>query len=158
MSTNQKIRVLMVCAGNICRSPMAEAVFQHLVEEAGLADRFEVASAGTGSWHVGERPHPGTQAVLKTHGVGLNSNKRAQQLRRRDFEVYDYVVAMDAENVADILRLNEVQVPRLLEFAPSGGPLDVVDPYYHDNFESVYQRVVEGCQGLLSHIREHEGV
>ncbi len=162
MESKRPIRVMFVCTGNICRSPMAEAVFAHLVDEAGLADRFEIASSGTGAWHVGERPHRGTQAVLRTHQVPLRSDKRAQRLTSSDMESYDYILVMDGENLADIastfpapLRAN---VRRLLEFAPPGSPQDVVDPYYHDNFEDVYQIVTDGCRGLLISIREREGV
>lgn len=157
MPNENVIRVLFVCTGNICRSPMAEAVFQHLVKEAGLADRFEIASAGTGGWHAGERPHHGTQAILKNRGVALNPAKRAQQLSRNDFEHYKYIVAMDAINLADMAHYQR-EVPRLLDFAPDGTPQDVPDPYYVGGFDYVYDLVMQGCQGLLQHIRECEGV
>jgi protein-tyrosine phosphatase len=156
MTPAKPVRVMFVCTGNICRSPMAEAVFRHIVKEAGLEDRFEIASSGTGSWHVGERPHRGTQNVLKHHNVELKADKRAQRLTSNDMDYYDYIVAMDGMNVADISRYRKV--PRLLEFAPAGTPHDVPDPYYEDNFDYVYQLVLQGCQGLLHHIREQEGL
>jgi protein-tyrosine phosphatase len=149
---------MFVCAGNICRSPMAEAVFRHLVKEAGLAARFEIASSGTGSWHVGERPHPGTQAILQRQGID-GGDKRARHLKRGDFDVYDYVIAADAENIYDIKRLqpaNHAEVHRLLEFAPEAGTLDVPDPYYNGKFDQVYDLVLAGCKGLLTYIREKE--
>lgn len=155
---NQKIiRVLFVCLGNICRSPMAEAIFRHLVEEVGLADQIDVESAGTGNWHAGERPHPGTVAILGQNQISVGS-KRARQLSRADLSAFDYIIAMDAENAADIQALFGRKVPRLLEFAPKGFPLDVPDPYYTHKFDIVYQLVLEGCKGLLETIRQKEGI
>ncbi|NJK81042.1 MAG: low molecular weight phosphotyrosine protein phosphatase [Chloroflexaceae bacterium] len=150
------IRVLFVCLGNICRSPMAEAVFQKIVADAGLERRFEIASVGTGAWHVGERPHPGTQAVLQRYNVPLRSEKRAQRLRQEDLETYDYIIAMDGENVQDIERYRAAlngKLVRLLEFASSTAPRDVPDPYYTQGFDQVYNLVLDGCMGLLEHIR-----
>jgi protein-tyrosine phosphatase len=160
MSYDKPISVLFVCMGNICRSPMAEAVFRHLVQEAGLAPRFKIASVGTGGWHVGERPHPGTQAVLQRNGVAVG-DQRAQRLSHADLDHYDYIIAMDEENLDDISRLRHDAagtVRRLLEFAPAGGPLDVPDPYYTGGFDQVYDLVTAGCRGLLLHIRAQEGV
>lgn len=157
MSTAEPIRVMFVCTGNICRSPMAEAVFRHLVEQAGLSERFEIASSGTGSWHAGERPHPGTQAVLQRNGVPMVSSKRAQQFQRGDFDRYDYIVVADAENLQDLHLLQSPargQIRRLLEFASFSGTLDVPDPYYTGGFDRVYDLVLEGSKGLLAHIRE----
>jgi protein-tyrosine phosphatase len=151
------IRVMFVCTGNICRSPMAEAVFRQIVKDEGLQDRFEVASSGTGAWHVGERPHYGTQAILKERDVPLEPAKRAQQLTRNHFETYDYVVAMDTLNVSDIARFGEA-VPLLLSFAPESTPDDVPDPYYVGGFDYVFDLVTTGCRGLLQHIREKEGI
>jgi len=158
METKRPIRVLFVCAGNICRSPMAEAVFRHLVSEVGLADRFEIASVGTGSWHVGEKPHPGTQAILQRYGIHLY-DKRAAHLAVSDFDHYDYVVAMDGENMEDMRRLRPAlsgNVRRLLEYAPHSTTLDVPDPYYNGGFEHVYTLVTAGCKGLLTTIRQRE--
>jgi protein-tyrosine phosphatase len=160
MSQRKPIRVMFVCAGNICRSPMAEAVFRHMVDESGLTDAFEIASSGTGSWHVGERPHPGTQAVLQRNRVPLN-DKRAQQLQRADLESYDYVVVADSENMNDIQHMPAAPagtLHRLLEFAPASPTLDVPDPYYTGGFDRVYELVSAGCTGLLKHIREKENL
>ncbi len=153
----EKIGVFFVCLGNICRSPMAEAIFRDLVQQRGLANRFEVASAGTGEWHVGEPPHRGTQQILARHKIEIG-NKRAQQLTAQDLAHYQYVVVMDADNVAEVQARFGKKLPRLLEFAPPGGPLDVPDPYYENNFNEVYQLVRDGCEGLLQHIRQQEGL
>jgi protein-tyrosine phosphatase len=157
MQPQRPIRVMMICTGNICRSPMAEAIFRHLVKEAGLEDRFEIASSGTDGWHVGERPHRGTQNVLRQHHVALDPAKRAQRITTSDLETYDYLVAMDSINLAALSRAGRA-IPRLLDFASGNAPADVPDPYYDDNFEYVYQLVTDGCRGLLRHIREQEGI
>jgi protein-tyrosine phosphatase len=157
MAENNKIKVLFVCLGNICRSPMAEAVFRHIVEGEGLADRFEIASSGTSSYHLGERPHSGTRAILKNNNVDIDPLKRAQNLRQDEVKAYDYVVAMDADNASELARIG-INSRRLLEFAPQGSPLDVPDPYYTDRFEEVYQLVWAGAQGLLDQIRKEEGL
>lgn len=157
---NTPIRVLFVCAGNICRSPMAEAVFRTTVASAGLSDHFEIASAGTGSWHVGEKPHPGTQAILQRYGIPLG-DKRARHLSRTDLTTYDYIVAMDGENIADIQALHAPirgELRRLLEYAPTGYQLDVPDPYYNGAFDQVYQLVRMGSNALLATIREARGI
>jgi protein-tyrosine phosphatase len=151
----KRIRVMFVCTGNICRSPMAEAVFSHIVQEAGLQDHFEVASSGTDAWHVGERPHHGTQSILKKRAVALEPTKKAQQLIRSHFDEYDYVIAMDSLNVADMARFQS-DVPLLLSFAPTDTPSDVPDPYYVGGFDYVYDLVLAGCRGLLAHICERE--
>ncbi len=115
------IRILFVCLGNICRSPMAEAVFQQRVNEAGLADEFEIDSAGTGGWHVGDPAHRGTLAVLRRNGIPYNG--RARQVQPADLQRYDYLIAMDAENVADLRRMDrggalDGKLHQLLAFAP----------------------------------------
>ena len=161
------IKVLFICTGNICRSPMAEGVFKALVAEAGLSERFEVASAGTGGWHVGEGPHPGTIRELDRHGISLGG-KTARKVRSADLESFHYIVLMDRVNVVDMLQLFGRSYPRLLEFAglkgqeaeasQSGDVLDVPDPYYAGNFDEVYHLVSLGCRGLLAHIRKEEGI
>lgn len=161
MDHTQPIRVLFVCTGNICRSPMAEAVFSHIVVEAGLSNRFEIASSGTGSWHEGERPHAGTQAILQRHKIPLREDKVALRLNRHDMGYYDYILVMDEGHLHDIRFLQSSptgEVRRLMEFAPSSKVLDVPDPYYTGGFDRVYDLITAGCHGLLQHIRQRENL
>lgn len=152
------IRVIFVCLGNICRSPMAEAVFTRMVEAAGLSEQIEVDSAGTGSWHVGEMAHRGTRRVLQEHGIDYTG--RARQVTDADVASEIYVVAMDQSNVSELQRRfgDDLHVYRLLDFARDSDVRDVPDPYYSGNFEYVYQLVEDGCRGLLEMIREKEGI
>lgn len=153
------IKVLFVCLGNICRSPMAEGVFQEMVKAAGLENKIMVDSAGTGSWHVGERAHRGTRQVLDQHGVPYNG--RARQVNSADMQDENsYIIAMDSSNLSDLRRRfgDHPRLYRLLEFATHTNEQDVPDPYYTNNFEYVYQLVADGCRGLLSMIREQEEI
>lgn len=150
MPDKPKIGVMFVCLGNICRSPMAEAVFNHLVSEAGLEDCFEIQSAGIGSWHVGERPHPGTVQVLKQHQISVSPNKRAQQIKKNIFTQFDYVVAMDQSNQQDLKPYGQALL--LLDGVPNIHTRDVPDPYYENNFEVVYDLVLKGCTNLLDRV------
>jgi protein-tyrosine phosphatase len=155
------IRVLFVCAGNICRSPMAEAIFRHLVKEAGWADHFEVASVGTGDWHVGEPPHRGTQAILDQHGIAWQG-QRARHLSGQDLLDFDYVVVMDRDNLANVQTMTrrvpaKGEISRLTDWADAAiarGRSDVPDPYYEGGFDDVYTLVHAGCLGLLRHIEQ----
>lgn len=153
MTKKTSIHVLFVCLGNICRSPMAEAVFRHLVQEAGLGDRIKVASVGTGNWHAGEPPHRGTLAVLRQKNIAVG-DKRARTLTAPDFDSFNIIIAMDAENVTDIQAAFGKRVKRLLEYAPNTNTLDVPDPYYNGRFDQVYDLVLAGSKGLLDHIRK----
>ena len=152
---SNKINVLFVCLGNICRSPMAEAVFRDLVKKDGVADRFEIASAGTGDWHVGELPQRGTRETLKRHGIEPNGLV-AKHVSQAMLDRADYVVAMDHENVSDLRawRIDVQRVTRILDYALDVDVRDIPDPYYDGRFELVYQLVTIGSRGLLKHIRE----
>lgn len=152
------VKVLFVCLGNICRSPMAEGVFQKMVDEAGLTGKITVDSAGTGSWHVGEAAHPGTQRVLRQHGIAYNG--RARQVKAADMQEDTYVIAMDQSNLTDLRRKfgDHPRLYRLLDFARGIDVKNVPDPYYSDNFDTVYQLVEAGCRGLLATIRQETGL
>ena len=157
------ISVLMVCLGNICRSPMAEGVFRHLLEEEGLADRIGVDSAGTGSWHVGESPDIRSIRTSAGHGVTLTG--AARQVQPEDFKNFDYIVAMDTSNLENLERFRagvggETALYLLREFDPESGPgAEVPDPYYGGpmGFENVFDMVERSCRGLLAHILEEQG-
>lgn len=149
------IQVLFICLGNICRSPIAEAVFAEMVATAGKSNEITVDSAGTGNYHVGERPHRGTRQVLSAHNIAYDG--RARQLSRADLGTFDYLIALDSTNKSDIEQMLKQtgitkSVYRLLDFAPGVSEANVPDPYYTGNFEHVYQLVTAGCHGLLEHI------
>lgn len=147
------VRVLFVCLGNICRSPMAEAVFRHLVRQAGWEERIEIDSAGLGGWHEGQPPHPGTQQTLRQRGIDYEGI-RARQIKVEDLTKFDYVVCMDEENLAGLKRLapQATNVYKLLDFSDQANEKNVEDPYYTGRFEYVYELVESGCRGLLQTI------
>ncbi|QRG68385.1 low molecular weight protein-tyrosine-phosphatase [Brevibacillus choshinensis] len=151
-------RVLFVCLGNICRSPMAEAVFRNLVIQKGLSEQISIDSAGIGGWHAGERPHAGTQKVLDEKGIA-HDTLRARQISPDDFTSYDYVVCMDEENLSALQRMapSGKKVYRLLDFAAGIAEQNVEDPYYTGRFGYVYDLVENGCKGLLNHIQTNKG-
>ena len=159
----KKLSVLMVCMGNICRSPTAEGVLRHLVREVGLEERIRIDSAGTLDYHAGSPPDERSQHHARKRGYDL-SDLRARQVSERDFERFDLVLAMDWQNLKEL----EAQCPpahrhklrRLMEFAPPGLSDVVVDPYYSGErgFEMVLDHVEAACRGLLAHLRQQLAV
>ena len=157
--TENKLKVLFVCLGNICRSPLAEGVFRHLVANAGLADHFTIDSAGTSSYHTGDPPDARTAAVALARGVRLSG--AARQVLARDLEDFDYVLVMDEENLESVKRLakgksSQATIKLLREFDPHAtSNLNVPDPYYGGprGFENVHDIVERSCAALLAHIR-----
>ena len=154
---SSSIGVLFICLGNICRSPLAEGVFRHLVEARGLDDRFRIDSAGTGGWHVGEPPDPRSVDVARAHGIDLTSTGR--QVSADDMSDFDVLVVMDQQNKRDVRHLQEMygdsaRLVLLREFEPEGSSLDVPDPYYGgpDGFDRVYEMVHRSCEGLLAEL------
>ncbi len=142
-------RIMFVCLGNICRSPMAEFVFRDMVKKAGLEDRFKIASAATSTWELGNPPHYGTQAELKKHGISCGG-KRAVRLKYSDYDDYDLILGMDRENIRDMKRLFDGDPDgkiRLLKEYSTGGEVD--DPWYNGDFQTTYADVSEACRGLL---------
>lgn len=155
------IRVLFVCLGNICRSPMAEFIMKSIISERGLSDRFYIASAATSTeeiWNgVGNPVYPPAKRELAKHGISCEG-KRAVQITKADYGKYDYILGMEERNIRNILRIvgkdPEHKVKLLLDY--SDHPRDIADPWYTGNFESTYRDVVEGCEGFLSYL-EREG-
>jgi protein-tyrosine phosphatase len=147
------IRVVFVCTGNICRSPTAEAVLRHLVEEAGLSDAIDVGSAGTGGWHVGDDADVRSLRALRSRGYHLRH--RARQFRPHWFDEHEVVVALDQGHVDELRRMRPDAEVRLLRDWDPEGPGDVPDPYYggEDGFEEVLDMVERSCEGLLEELR-----
>lgn len=151
------VNVLFVCLGNICRSPMAEAIFRDRVKKAGLKEQIQVDSAGTGAWHIGKAAHEGTLQILNKHNI-CNKNLIARQVQKEDLQTFDYIIAMDAENLGNLHRLKgrgpSGEINRLLDFIPEATTGDVPDPYFTGNFTEVYELVEEACKELLTYIRK----
>lgn len=157
------IRVMFVCLGNICRSPLAHGIFERLVREAGLEDRIEVASSGTGAWHIGEPPDRRMRQTARRYGLDLD-HLCAQQFESRDLQTYDHIFVMDKSNLHDVLYLdrkdrfgNKVRLFR--EFDPDPGDFQVPDPYYggDQGFENVYAIVERTARTILDRlIEEHD--
>ena len=155
----KQISVLFVCTGNICRSPTAEGVFRHMVENAGLGKLIHVDSAGTIAFHIGESPDPRSQKVAKNRGIDLG-NLRARQLHKDDFEIFDFLIALDRSH----LKILEDQAPEncsavlrlLLDYDPKSTIEDIPDPYYGDlrGFDDVLNLIEKASAGLLKELHK----
>ena len=149
------IKVLFVCLGNICRSPMAQIVFENMVKELGLENNFEIDSAGTEGYnemmHAGI--HRGTKEILKRKGIPF-SEHYSRKLRKTDYDYYNYIIAMDQENISDMKYIvgtdKNNKIKRLLDY--TNNPRNIKDPWYTGNFEETYDDVVEGCKAFLNYL------
>jgi protein-tyrosine phosphatase len=162
LTPTHPVRILFVCLGNICRSPTAEGVMRGLVRQAGLEDRIELDSAGTGAWHVGSPPDE--RATQTAHARGIVLGGAARKVTPRDFQDFDLILAMDSSNLHDLQEMAEdererAKVRLLREFDQASAglqDLDVPDPYYGGagGFEQVLDLVRTACIGLLDEVRE----
>ncbi len=147
------IKLLFVCHGNICRSPMAEFVFRDLAEKRGVKDRFYTASKATSREELGNPVYPPVRDLLAAKGISCEG-KTAELLEPRDYDLYDYIIGMEETNVRNILRIfpgdHEGKVHRLLDF--SDQPRDIADPWYTGNFQKAYDDILEGCLALMNYI------
>lgn len=146
-------RILFVCHGNICRSPMAEFVMKDLVKRAGCESDFHIESAATSTEELGNPPHPGTRKILNRLGIDCSA-KRARQLTARDGAAWDYIIGMDEANVRNITRIigshAPAQVELLLSFAHDAR--GIADPWYTGDFETTYEDVLAGCEAFLDYL------
>ena len=149
------IKVMFVCHGNICRSPMAEFIMKKLVSESGLSDEIIVSSSATSTEEHGTSVYPPAKSELFRHGIGCGG-KTAVQLRKSDYDRYDLFVGMDTANIRNMNRIfggdRDGKIYKLLTFAGRGD--DVSDPWYTRDFSTAYSDIEEGCQGLLKYLRE----
>ena len=150
------IKILFICHGNICRSPMAEFVMKHLFDETGLSNQFEIASAATSTEEIGNPVYPPARRKLAEHGIGCQG-KTARQMTRSDYERYDLLVGMDSRNIRNMLRIcggdPEGKISMLMDYTRRPG--DVADPWYTGDFDATWRDVQEGCRGLLAHLTTH---
>ncbi len=150
------IKILFICHGNICRSPMAEFIMKYLVDQRGLTNQFHIASAATSTEEIGSRVHHGTAAVLERLGIDY-SEKRARQMTKKDYQDYDMLIGMDDWNMRNMNRIAggdpDGKLYLLMDFTDRPG--EVADPWYTRNFEVTYRDVMDGCEGLLAYLEEN---
>ncbi len=150
---NDKIKILFVCHGNICRSPMAEFVMKQKVAERGLSDRFEIASAATSREEIGNPVYPPARRMLNSNGISCDG-KTARQMTRADYAYYDYIIIMDQNKMRKIIRIvgkeDENKISLLMDYTDT--PRDVTDPCYTGDFQATWDDVQEGCDGFLDRI------
>lgn len=149
-------KILFVCLGNICRSPMAEFVMKDIVEKAGLSHEFEIASAATSTYEIGNPVYPPARQKLAEHGIDCKG-KTARQITKSDYDYYDYIVAMDHNNISNLKKMlgedPKGKISLLMDY--TSRPADVADPWYTGDFQATWNDVTEGCDALLSFILKH---
>lgn len=146
-------KILFVCHGNICRSPMAEYIFRDMLKKRGVTD-VVVSSAGTSSEELGNPVHRGTAGILNRLGIEF-SDKRARRMTQKDYDDFDLLIGMDTENIRNMERFwndKKHKIHRLLEYAGGG---DISDPWYTGDFERTYRDIKKGCEGLLEYLATH---
>jgi len=154
------IKILFVCHGNICRSPMAEFILKDMVLKLDIADQFEIASAATSTeeiWNgIGNPVYPPAKKELAKHGISCEG-KRAVQLKKSDYDEYDFLIGMDQMNIRNMLRITngdpEHKIFQLLDFGDC--PRDIADPWYTGNFDETYDDILEGCEALLHYLSKN---
>ena len=150
-----KHRILFVCLGNICRSPMAEGVFRRVIEDAGVAHLFEVDSAGLGDWHAGQAPDRRAQGAARRRGMDI-SGQRARQVTLADYDRFDLLLAMDSSNFDELIQMSPPYMPekirRFLDYAPDAGTQDVPDPFFggSEGFDHALDLIEAAARGLLA--------
>ena len=151
------IKILFVCHGNICRSPMAEFVMKDLVQKAGLSHQIQVDSAATSSEEIGNSIHYGTRRKLQEKGIPFDDH-RARRMTKRDYETYDLLIGMETMNIRNMLRITQGdplhKISRILDHTPH--PRDIDDPWYTGNFDITYEQIREGCEALLQKLSAAE--
>ena len=150
------VKILFVCHGNICRSPMAEFVMKDLVAKAGRSGEFEIASAATSTEEIGNSVYPPARRKLAEHGISC-AGKTARQMTRRDYGYYDYLICMDRNNLRNMRRFvdNDPDGKVSLLMSHTSRPGDVADPWYTGDFDATYEDVVNGCEGFIKFLREN---
>ena len=146
-------KIIFVCLGNICRSPMAEFVMKDIVEKVGLSHEFEIASAATSTYEIGNPVYPPARQKLAEHGIDCKG-KTARQITKKDYDYYDYIVAMDQSNIRNLKNMlsNDPQGKISLLMDYTSRPADVADPWYTGDFQATWDDVSEGCEALLNFI------
>ncbi len=153
------IKVLFVCLGNICRSPMAEYIFKDMVKKQGLEGKFYIDSAATSTEEIGNPVHYGTRNKLEQMNIECG-NHTARRITKQDYEIFDYIIAMEEQNMVNIKRIvgddKEQKIYKLLDF--SDNPRDIADPWYTGNFDKTYEDIKEGLEGFMEYLKKKDPI
>ena len=153
------IKVLFVCLGNICRSPVAEYIFRDMVKKQGLEGKFYIDSAATSTEEIGKPVHYGTRNKLEQMNIECG-NHTARRITKQDYEIFDYIIAMEEQNMVNIKRIvgddKEQKIYKLLDF--SDNPRDIADPWYTGNFDKTYEDIKEGLEGFMEYLKKKDPI